>query len=355
MDPALAVLATQLKQRLLKTAARLALLVLPVLLVGGLTVALFASTLLAGDPAGDDSAPATCTSITRPTAARDVATLDGDQLANAQTIVAVGRRLEVPAQGWVIALSAALQESTLRNLTFGDRDSLGLFQQRDAWGSRTERLDPVTAATMFFTGGRGGQRGLLHIPSYLAMPVAAAAQAVQVSAFPDAYAKWERLARQLAGSPSVADASCQGTVDGSVGAKVVTAAQSQLGVPYSWGGGGIGGPTLGFGRGAGTVGFDCSSFAQYAWYHAAGITLPRVATDQAAALQPVPLDQLRAGDLLFFHARGDPAGVYHHVGIYDGNGGMIHSPRTGKTVERVTGVFSAGFFGGELEHAARPA
>ncbi len=56
---------------------------------------------------------------------------------------------------------------------------------------------------MFFTGGQGGQRGLLSVPDYLTLPVTRAAQAVQVSAFPDAYAKWEDLARQLAGTPSI--------------------------------------------------------------------------------------------------------------------------------------------------------
>ena len=85
----------------------------------------------------------------------------------------------------MIALSTALQESTLRNLPYGDRDSIGLFQQRDAWGSRADRLNPAMSSRMFFVGGRGGQPGLLSIPDYLSLPVTQAAQAVQVSAFPD--------------------------------------------------------------------------------------------------------------------------------------------------------------------------
>jgi murein DD-endopeptidase MepM/ murein hydrolase activator NlpD len=89
----------------------------------------------------------------------------------------------------------AMQESTLRNLHYGDRDSLGLFQQRAAWATAAERTTPSTSATMFYTGGHGGQRGLFDIPGWPSMPLWAAAQAVQVSAFPTAYARWERLAR----------------------------------------------------------------------------------------------------------------------------------------------------------------
>jgi murein DD-endopeptidase MepM/ murein hydrolase activator NlpD len=89
----------------------------------------------------------------------------------------------------------AMQESTLRNVHYGDRDSLGLFQQRAAWASAAERTTPSAAATMFYTGGHGGQRGLFDIPGWPSMPLWAAAQAVQVSAFPTAYARWEALAR----------------------------------------------------------------------------------------------------------------------------------------------------------------
>ena len=64
-----------------------------------------------------------------------------------------------------------------------------------------------------------------------------------------------------------------------------------------------------------------------------GITLPRVASDQAAAVIRVSLSELRAGDLLFFHDPRDRPGFFHHVGIYDGQGNIIHAPTTGRTVE----------------------
>lgn len=285
--------------------------------------------------------------------------LGPEQAGNARTIVAVGRELHVPPYGWVIAVATALQESNLRNLSYGDRDSLGLFQQRAPWGTPTQRTDPATAAKMFYTGGTGGQPGLLQIPGYQHLPLTEAAQAVQHSAFPTAYAKWQPLAMRVVADPSVLSADCYATAgftsDGSAGAKAVAAALTQIGVPYSWGGGSMTGPTAGFGHGAGIIGFDCSSLVQYAWHHA-GIDLPRVASAQAAATAPQPLDpaRWRPGDLVFFHAAGDPPGYYHHVGIYDGHGGLIHAPRTGLTVELVHDFLTVPFFHDELAAVGRP-
>jgi hypothetical protein len=143
----------------------------------------------AGGTAGDQ---VTCG---QPTAGEPVALDDGEPRENAKTIVQVGLRLKVPERGLIVALATARQESTLRNLNYGDRDSLGLFQQRAPWGSVAQRTDPASAATMFFTGGHGGQRGLLDIPGWRVMSIAGAAQAVQVSAFPEAYAQWEGVSR----------------------------------------------------------------------------------------------------------------------------------------------------------------
>lgn len=129
-------------------------------------------------------------------------TLASEQRGNAATIVAVGRSLGVSDHGIVIALAAALQESSLRNLDHGDRDSVGLFQQRPSqgWGSVASLQDPATAAKRFFTGNPGHTRGLLDVPGWSSMNVTTAAQAVQVSAYPTAYAKWEKTARSLLAS-----------------------------------------------------------------------------------------------------------------------------------------------------------
>ena len=114
------------------------------------------------------------------------------QLANAATIVQVGRDMHIPEQGQKVALVTAMQESNLRNLDGGDRDSVGLFQQRPSqgWGSYAEVHDPQHASRSFYTA-------LRKVPGWQHMPVTAAAQAVQRSAFPGAYAKWENDAAVL--------------------------------------------------------------------------------------------------------------------------------------------------------------
>lgn len=128
--------------------------------------------------------------------------LSAEQRGNATTIVSVGRSLGVSDHGIVIALAAAMQESSLRNLPHGDRDSVGLFQQRPSqgWGSAAALQDPVTAAKLFFTGNPGKTRGLLDVAGWSSMSVTAAAQAVQVSAYPKAYAQWESTAKSLLAS-----------------------------------------------------------------------------------------------------------------------------------------------------------
>lgn len=120
-----------------------------------------------------------------------------EQLANVRAISQVGRSVGASDRDILIAVMAAMQESGLRNLNYGDRDSIGLFQQRNAWGTRDQRLDPVQAARMFFLGGHQGQRGLLSFGNRDSWSLTQAAQKVQVSAFPDAYAKHENEARDI--------------------------------------------------------------------------------------------------------------------------------------------------------------
>lgn len=142
------------------------------------------------------------TSITRPPPpqpachvdARDVIyRLELDQAANAATIAAVGKREGLPDHAVTVALAAALQESQLHNLEYGDRDSVGLFQQRPSqgWGSRAQLLTPTYAAQAFF-------RELRRVSGWQQLEVTQAAQRVQRSAAPSAYATWESQARALA-------------------------------------------------------------------------------------------------------------------------------------------------------------
>ncbi|MGW1062669.1 hypothetical protein [Micromonospora rubida] len=140
----------------------------------------------------------------RPARPRPVAGLDQLQMDNAKTIVDVGRGLRLPRRGLVVAVSTAMQESDLRNLasnvlpesyeyphqgTGSDHDSVGLFQQRPSsgWGSVRELMRPAYAARVFC-------EALLKVPGWQEMSVTAAAQSVQVSAFPDAYAQHEKRA-----------------------------------------------------------------------------------------------------------------------------------------------------------------
>jgi hypothetical protein len=119
--------------------------------------------------------------------------LDADQASNAAIIAAVAVRRKLPARAATIAIATALQESKLHNLTYGDRDSLGLFQQRPSqgWGTKAQVTDPVYATNAFYDV-------LVKIEGYRTLPVTKAAQKVQRSAFPSAYAAHEEDARVLA-------------------------------------------------------------------------------------------------------------------------------------------------------------
>lgn len=122
-----------------------------------------------------------------------VVTLDMEQAENAALIAAVAVRRQLPARAVTIALATAYQESKIRNLEHGDRDSLGLFQQRPSqgWGTAAQVRDPAFAAGAFYDA-------LVKVPGYRTMEVTVAAQKVQRSAYPDAYADHEDDARILA-------------------------------------------------------------------------------------------------------------------------------------------------------------
>ncbi|WFE26248.1 M23 family metallopeptidase [Solwaraspora sp. WMMD791] len=119
-----------------------------------------------------------------------------DQIANAVVIINVGAEMSVPPRGWVIAVATAMQESALRNLgnlgSRNDHDSLGLFQQRPSqgWGTPEQLQDPAYSSGKFYDK-------LLTIDGWETMALTVAAQRVQVSAFPDAYAKHEPLATRI--------------------------------------------------------------------------------------------------------------------------------------------------------------
>jgi hypothetical protein len=120
--------------------------------------------------------------------------LAADQAAIAATIAGVAARDRLPREAVVIAYATALQESQLQNLDYGDRDSVGVFQQRPSqgWGTTAELEDPLYATTKFFGA-------LVRVPGYATLPVDEAAQDVQHSADGSAYEQWAEVAALLAG------------------------------------------------------------------------------------------------------------------------------------------------------------
>jgi hypothetical protein len=158
--------------------------------------------------------------------------LDPVQMANAATIAAVGVRRGMPQQAVAIALATALQESKLENREDGDRDSIGLFQQRPSqgWGDPDKIKDPRYSADRFYSA-------LKRVKGYQKMRITDAAQRVQRSAYPNAYQKWadeaQVLARALTGQAASAVACTVTGAPALRGAAAATALMS--GLRLDWG------------------------------------------------------------------------------------------------------------------------
>jgi hypothetical protein len=154
---------------------------------------LLVTAVIGGIAVDSGSAPAAVVAAPHCTVPGSNLRLRPDQAANAATIADVARARGLPPRAVVIALATAQQESGLRNLPYGDRDSLGLFQQRPSqgWGTPAEVQDPVHAAGRFYDH-------LVRIPHWQTGELTVVAQAVQRSAYPRAYQRWEPMATALA-------------------------------------------------------------------------------------------------------------------------------------------------------------
>ncbi|HXA61695.1 MAG TPA: hypothetical protein VNW94_21310 [Streptosporangiaceae bacterium] len=163
--------------------------VVAVVLVIGTSVAWYLIRTLGGSTPGCVATGATGSASSTP----PDFTLTVEQADNAATIAGVGIQLGMPDHAVSVALATAMQESRLRNLPSGDRDSAGLFQQRPSqgWGTHAQVVDPVHASTAFY-------ERLRTEPNWSQLSVTQAAQLVQHSATPDAYAQWEPEARAIA-------------------------------------------------------------------------------------------------------------------------------------------------------------
>ena len=292
-----------------------------------------------GSSSGSSGATSGTITVTSTTNSGNTFALTGDRLANAKTIVSVGAGMGISARGQIVAIATAIQESLLVNLHSGDRDSQGLFQQRPSqgWGTVAQVTDPVHAATAFY-------EHLQRVSGWEDMAVTDAAQAVQRSGTPDAYAQWEQSATVIVaalGGGHATGCGPQVSVPGNPKAQLaVNAALSQLGVPYSFAGGNAKGPTLGQcvsgtdgANDCHVVGFDCSGLMLYAWAKA-GVSVPHFTgamwTDSSFT-HITDKSQLQPGDMMMFE--GSPPG---HTGMYIGNGKLVDAPHSGAVVQIVS-------------------
>lgn len=265
--------------------------------------------------------------------------LTAAQTKVAQAFIGVGKQLSVSDAGLQIAIMVGLQESGLRMLANSsvpesmafahdgvdsDNDSVGAAQQRPSagWGSVAELMNPVYDAQAFFGGASGpnygSPRGLLDVPGWESMAKGDAAQAVQISAFPELYSQWEVEASSIVAALKSGTAATACAADpGTTGAPDLPAnlsqprrdindyAQEGVGGTHIWGG-------------TAFKACDCSGYVQWI-YAQVGTQLPRA--EQWLAGTPTATPQ--PGDLVV----QNPDGPNHwgHIGIYAGNGMMYNA------------------------------
>jgi peptidoglycan DL-endopeptidase CwlO len=351
--------------KVVSAAAFLALLVGAMAFAGGVAAVtgMARQSAVACTPAGSEVATApgvAGTGLEVRDAGRLLYELTPRQESVARTYIAVGKQLGIPRSGHIIAIMMALQESSLRmlanpsvpaSLQFPndgvgrDHDSIGSAQQRPAagWGTVAQLMDPSYNARAFYGGpsgpNRGSPRGLLDIPGWQAMDKGLAAQAVQVSAFPELYARWEPAATAIVAAleggtapASCADSSPAPRPAGSphnlsqLRQDVLKFTQDGLGGRYVWGG-------------TAFKAWDCSGYVQWI-YRQAGIDLPRVEQWRVGVRTEDPLP----GDLVVQNPQGPDN--WGHVGIYAGDGMMWSAlnPAVGTLLHPVSWNPGAAYF-----------
>lgn len=302
-------------------------------LAGLLVVAAFGSLLAAGAISavlggfvGGGSPGKPCGSVLAAVDPRDEPSvpvhaddLDAEQRGIVELIIAIGKQRELPPRAWQIAIQAGMTESRLRNLNYGDRDSLGIFQMRPSqgWGTVAQVTDPVYQVNKFYDV-------LLTVPDWETRRPGDSAQAVERSAFPSRYHEWEALAVELIevyGGDVVAytEVACAEELPAvppsEVAGQAISFALGEVGKPYVWGA-------------VGPDSYDCSGLMMRA-YESAGVTLPRVSRQQYWAGAQLPVRQAQPGDLLFWgYDTSDPDSI-HHVAMYLGNGQIVEAANPG--------------------------
>ncbi len=255
-----------------------------------------------------------------------------EQIKNAQTIIGIGLARKLSLRDIKIALMVAMQESKIRNLKYGDRDSLGIFQQRPSqgWGTAEQILDPVYATNKFYEA----LEKIKSRESKSLFDVAVAVQRPNRDAYAETFGLWDAPATSFlsgvtAGAGGIGGVSLPGAGCTEILGDVevaIQAALSQVGKPYQW----AMVPT--------TKPFDDGELIQWA-YAQAGVTLPTTAAGQLKAGPAIPkpgsdsvvewTKVLQRGDLLYW---ANSFGQANHVSMYLGNGEMIDTPTLGAAV-----------------------
>jgi cell wall-associated NlpC family hydrolase len=313
----------------------------------------YATGLLTGcaEPSSGSYSPVTLSEL-EPVAdygPQETFTASPTQTANAETIVETASERGMPPYAAVVAVATAIQESGLINLTKATNfDSLGLFQQRPSqgWGTPAELTDPAYASNAFLAALQK------DVPDYQSVELWQAAQDVQRSGFPTAYAKWQSQATSMVyaiinGQSGGGCVNPAGVTNGPVALPVtgfenlpsgftipagtpeavlvaVEFADEQLGKPYVVGGNG---PDA----------FDCSGLMQQA-YLAAGIHIDRTTYQQVNDGTAVASTaDLKPGDLVLIPGSDPEGDLPGHVGMYvgqfGGQGWIIQAPHTGTVVQ----------------------
>ncbi|WP_051388792.1 C40 family peptidase [Arthrobacter sp. 35W] len=355
----LAALKRRALARLVAGAASAMVLLMVMALCGGLVVlAAGAQITTTACLTAASTSPATAAN-TGPTAGLSIPVASGPpinftaaQVAVARAYIGVGISRGVPIEGIQIAIMMSLQESGLRMLANlavpgsmdylhdgvgSDHDSIGSAQQRPSagWGSVAELMNPIYNAEAFYGGpegpNHGSPPGLLDVRGWQAMTQGEAAQAVQRSAFPELYARWEAEAKAIVDALKTGAALTDCPKDlpiagmsplpddlAQIRRDIIRYAEEGLGGAYVWGG-------------TAFKAWDCSGYVQWV-YRQAGIQLPR--TEQWLAGRPTAAP--KPGDLVVQNP--DRPNHWGHVGIYAGNGMMFSAlnPGVGTLVHPVS-------------------
>lgn len=281
--------------------------------------------------------------------------LDAEQAKNASIIFNVGASRNLPPRAMAIAIGTSMQESKLRNINFGDRDSVGLFQQRTSqgWGSVEQIMDPQYSAGKFYDA-------LVKVPGWQTLPFTQACQKVQRSGFPDAYAKWESMATNavdalVKSGQNIANAGGLATGAGGAGAlgSSSNSARKFAAVAYN----------LIASKPAGHIRYrlggddpfnspdprilDCSSLVDWVYYHALGRPLnpqggrsvARGIGPQCTQFDPELAKQVK-GALVFIGSRGNET----HVEVSLGNGMTVGARTDSLPLDKQVSIAPAGRF-----------